>query len=54
MHFRCVDCESPHFLVQWNDTRHLWQCCCEGCGNIYNLLPSGTAEQPIMGVDPTS
>jgi hypothetical protein len=41
----CPECESVHFNVrpplQFSD---IWQICCEGCGAIYNLLPSGEAQ----------
>ena len=43
--FTCTECESVHFNIarplQFSD---LWLICCEGCGAIYDLLPSGDAQ----------
>jgi hypothetical protein len=49
--FLCVDCESPHFLVRWNEASHIWTVACEGCGAIYRLIPTGTAEVLMKGID---
>ena len=50
--FLCPECESPHFIVRWNDHRHSWMVCCEGCGAIYVLTPTGTTELFMKGIEP--
>lgn len=49
----CIDCESPHFNVRWNDETHLWNMACEGCGCVYELLPSGTVQSVSKGIEIT-
>jgi hypothetical protein len=49
--FLCVECESIHFLVRWDQVGHVWTICCEGCGAIYNLQPTGMAEVRRKRVD---
>jgi hypothetical protein len=43
--FICTECQSVHFNIarplQFSDT---WMACCEGCGAIYDLLPSGDTQ----------
>lgn len=41
---RCVECESVHFNVKWSVFQHLWQICCEGCGCIHQLIPTGSIQ----------
>jgi hypothetical protein len=40
-----AECQSVHFNIarplQFSDT---WMACCEGCGAIYDLLPSGDTQ----------
>jgi hypothetical protein len=43
--FTCTECDSVHFNVArplpFSD---IWKVCCEGCGAIYDLLPSGDVQ----------
>lgn len=47
----CVECYSVHFNVRWNDTEHIWQVVCEGCGTVYQLTPTGVCELWMRGID---
>jgi len=42
--FLCPSCESVHFNVRWSIRFFIWQICCEGCGSVYDLIASGTAQ----------
>lgn len=49
--FTCIDCESVHFIVRWDQIGHVWMIACEGCGAIYKLIPTGVAEVHMKGID---
>lgn len=51
--FTCPNCDSPHFLVRWNEADHLWKIACEGCGEICSLIPTGRVELVMRGIDPS-
>lgn len=52
--FTCNDCESPHFNVRWNQESCFWEIVCEGCGDLYSLIPEGYAQLERRGTpDPS-
>jgi transcription elongation factor Elf1 len=48
--FTCPECGSVHFNVR-NGDFVIWLICCEGCGAAYELLPNGTAQLRMKGID---